>query len=123
MTLTRFADAFSRGDVASLAALLAEDFVGHVTTADGTARTVDRDGYIQSVRAMDVESAHLQLAVPNAVEIAPGQVLAMIEVHAARRGMTLHNFSGQLARVRDGRLTELWMVEALPDESARFWRS
>jgi hypothetical protein len=45
----------------------------------------------------------------------------MVEVHAARRGLTLHNFSGQLAAVRDGTITELWMVDALPEESDRFW--
>ena len=35
--------------------------------------------------------------------------------------MTLHNFSGQLAAVNNGKLTELWMVEALPAESDEFW--
>jgi ketosteroid isomerase-like protein len=122
-TLAAFIDAFGRGDLDSLAALLADDFVGHLTTADGGVRAVDRDGYIQSIRAMDVGSARLRLAVPNVVEVAPGHVLAMIEVHAARRGLTLHNFSGQLATVRDDTITELWMVDARPEESDRFWAS
>ena len=34
-TLTSFVDAFGRGDLDALTALLADDFVGHVTTADG----------------------------------------------------------------------------------------
>jgi hypothetical protein len=55
------------------------------------------------------------------VEVEPGRVLVMVEVHAARRGRTLHNFSGQLASVRAGRITSLWMVDALPAASDRFW--
>ena len=35
-TLTSFVDAFGRGDLDALTALLADDFVGHVTTADKT---------------------------------------------------------------------------------------
>ena len=120
-TLTSFVDAFGRGDLDALTALLADDFVGHVTTADGGVRTADRDGYLASVRAMDVTSANLQLDLPNVVEIEPGRILAMVEVHAARHGQTLHNFSGQLATVRDGAISELWMVDALPEESDRFW--
>ena len=47
----------------------------------------------------------------------------MVVVHAERGGRSLHNFSGQLATVRDGLITELWMVDALPAESDRFWSS
>jgi len=120
-TLTAFVGAFGSGDLDALAALLSHDFVGHVTTADGNVRAVDRDGYVASVRAMDVLSANLRLEVPNVVEIEPGRILAMVEVHADRHGRTLHNFSGQLATVRDGTISELWMVDALPEESDRFW--
>jgi ketosteroid isomerase-like protein len=120
-TLTAFVAAFGRGDLDAMRSLLAADFVGHVTTADGGVRDVDREGYVASVAAMDVPTANLRLEVPNIVEIPPGRVLVMIEVHAARRGLTLHNFSGQLATVRGGTITELWMVDALPAESDRFW--
>jgi ketosteroid isomerase-like protein len=120
-TVTEFVDAFGRNDPDALLAVLADDFTGHVTTADGGTREVDRDGYAASVRAMDVGTANLQLTVPNVVEVGPGRVLVMVEVHAARGGRTLHNFSGQLLTVRDGRVTDLWMVEALPEQSDRFW--
>jgi ketosteroid isomerase-like protein len=119
--LTAFVDAFARGDLDAMRSLLAADFVGHVTTADGGVRDVDREGYVASVAAMDVATANLRLDVPDIVEIPPGRVLVMVEVHAARRGLTLQNFSGQLATVRDGTITELWMVDALPEESDRFW--
>jgi hypothetical protein len=94
---------------------------GHVATADGGTREVDRDSYVTSVRAMDVGTANLQLTVPNVVEVEPGRVLVTVEVHAARGARTLHTFSGPLLTVRDGRITGLWMVDALPEESDRFW--
>jgi hypothetical protein len=71
---------------------------------------------------MDVPTAHLRLDIPNVVEIEPGRVLVMVEVHAQRDGRTLHNFSGQLATVVDGKLSEIWMVDALPAESDDFWQ-
>jgi len=71
---------------------------------------------------MDVPTAHLRLDIPNVVEIEPGRVLVMVEVHAQRAGRTLHNFSGQLATVVDGKLSEIWMVDALPAESDDFWQ-
>ncbi len=117
----RFIRAFEAGDVAVLGELLAPDFVGHVTTADAGARTVDRDAYLDSVRAMDVPTANLELEVPNIVDVDAHRVLVMVVVHARRSDRTLHNFSGQLATVNNGKLTELWMVEALPAESDGFW--
>ena len=116
-----FIGTFGRADLDGMRVLLADDFVGHVTTADGGVREVDRDAYLASVQAMDVGSANLRLTVPNVVEVEPGRVLVMVEVHATRDGRTLHNFSGQLATVRDGRITSLWMVDALPEESDTFW--
>ncbi len=119
--VTSFIRAFERGDLDALGDLLGEDFVGHVTTADGGVREVDRAGYLESVRSMDVPSANLRLDVANIVEVGSGRVLVMVEVRAQRDGKTLHNFSGQLATVVDGKLGELWMVEALPAESDSFW--
>jgi ketosteroid isomerase-like protein len=120
-TVHRFVRAFEAGDLASLGDLLADDFVSHVTAADGGVRDLDRAHYLDAVRAMDVTSASLKLDVPTSVDVGAGRVLVMVEVHAQRGDAVLHNFSGQLATVVDGKLTELWMVEALPAVSERFW--
>jgi hypothetical protein len=42
-------------------------------------------------------------------------------VRAERQGRTLHNFAGFLTRVAEGRITELWMVDAKPASSDEFW--
>lgn len=120
-TVMAFVEAFGSNDLDALVAVLADDFGGHVTTADGGTRTVDRDSYVASVRAMDVGTANLRLTVPNVVEVEPGRVLVMVEVRAERGGRALHNFSGQLLTVRGGQVTDLWMTDALPEESDRFW--
>ena len=117
----RFVVAAQEGDGAAMEALMNEDFVGYVTTADAGVRTATRADYVASIGAMDVATSGLRLGIPNGMAVGHDRVLAMIEVHAARNSRTLHNFSGQLATVREGRITELWMVEALPAESVAFW--
>ncbi len=120
-TVRGFLEAFATADIEGLGRWLGDDFVGHVTSSDGGSRVTDRRGYLDSVRAMDVATAGLRLDVPNVVEVEPGRVLVMVEVHASRDGRSLHNFSAQLVTVREGTIRELWMVEALPAESDAFW--
>ena len=117
----RFVEAFGSGDLEGLRSLLADDFVGHVTTACGGTREVSASEYIESVAQMDVGTASLRLDLPDVTRIDDDTVLAMVEVHASRHGRTLHNFSAQLARMAGDRLAELWMVEAEPAESDAFW--
>ena len=46
----------------------------------------------------------------------------MVEVRARRRGdKTLHNFAAHLLRIVDGRVVEMFMVDAKPAESDAFW--
>lgn len=116
-----FVQAVAANDLDGMRALMAEGFTGYITDADGGTRQVDRDGYVAAIEAMDVPTADLRMDLIDTTLVGDDQVLVMVEVHAARGGRTLHNFSGQLARVVDGRLTDLWMVDALPAESDAFW--
>ena len=68
-----------------------------------------------------LEGAEGHVDVVQVVPIAADRMLTMIEVHAARKGRTLHNFAAFLTRVDDGRIAELWMVDAKPAESDAFW--
>jgi ketosteroid isomerase-like protein len=56
------------------------------------------------------------------VDVDEVRTLAMVEIRAERDGRTLHNFAGFLVVVRDGVISELWMVDAKPAESDLFWR-
>ena len=121
--VTALVDAFGRLDVKAMTAHLAPDVEAYITNAQGGADRIEgRDELLARIGAVDYGAAQLTIEVTNTVEPAPGQVLAMAEVHAsAPSGEELHNFAGHLCSVSDGRITEWWMVEALPAESDRFW--
>ncbi len=113
---------FVAGDSAAVARHLSADLVAHVTDPDGSTReVVGAQAYAAIVDAMDPASADLRIDVPQITTIEPGLVMAMFEVHAARHGRTLHNFSGQLFRFAGDLIDRIWMVEALPQASDDFW--
>ena len=49
------------------------------------------------------------------------QALVMTEVRARRGDRTLQNFAAHLLRVADGKIVEMYMVDAKPAESDEFW--
>jgi len=115
-----FFDAYGNGDFAAVRSVLADDLVAYVTNANGGVDLVEgRDGYME--RLPDLRAARGRLGITQVVEIDSEQVLTMIEIRASRKGRDLHNFASFLARIRDGRITHLWMVEALPAHSEEFW--
>ena len=118
-----FIAAFAAVDADAMGALLDEGVAAHITNAQGGADRIEgRDELLARIGAVDYGAAQLTIEVTSTVEPSPGQVLAMAEVHAsAPSGEKLHNFAGHLCSVSDGRITEWWMVEALPAESDRFW--
>jgi hypothetical protein len=69
----------------------------------------------------DLQAAEGSLRVTQVVEIDAQRALAMVEIRARRGGRNLHNFAAFLARVGDGQIAELWMVDALPEYSDEFW--
>lgn len=116
----RFFEAYGNGDLATVRSATADELVAYVTNADGGVDVVEgRERYIE--RLPDLRSAAGQLAITQIVEIAAQQVLTMVEIRASRKGRDLHNFAAFLARVRDGQVTQLWMVEAQPAHSDEFW--
>lgn len=121
-TVIDLVQAFACGDSAAVKSRLADGLVAHVTQSDGSTRqVVGSANYAAIVDAMDPLSANLQMEIPQIMTIEPGLVMAMFEVHAARYGRRLHNFSGQLFRFDGEVIDRIWMVEALPRESDEFW--
>lgn len=66
-----------------------------------------------------IPTAALRIDVIDTTLVGDDHVLVMVEVHAVRNGRTPHNHSGHLARVDDGRITDLWMVDAFDGERVR----
>ena len=78
-----------------------------------------RDAYME--RLPDLRAAGGSISVAQALPIDDDWVLAMIEIRAERGGRTLHNYAAFLLRFSEARVTEMWMVDALPEDSAEFW--
>ena len=119
----RFLEAFSAADFDRMRVALADDLVAHITNAEGGVDTVvGREAYLSRVEAMDLPSARfsVELTQPPVV-VEPDQVLVMVEVHAQRRGRSLHNFAAHLLRISGGSIAEWRMVDAKPAESDEFW--
>jgi ketosteroid isomerase-like protein len=123
-TTRRFLQAFSDADFAAMRSLLADDARAYITNAQGGVDRVDgADAYLARVAAMDLPSADFAVTLTQLTDVAPEQVLVMVEIRARRGGRSLHNYAAHLLTIRAGRITELRMVEAKPAESARFWSS
>ena len=115
-----FVAAHDAGDRDRMRALLSDDVVGYVTTADADLERVDgADEYI--ARLPSPPDAELTLRVTQSLEIAVDQALTMVEVRASRGDRELHDFGAFVSRVRDDRIAEVWMVDALPAVSYEFW--
>ena len=72
-------------------------------------------------RLPDLEGADLSTAVTQIVAIDDERVMTMIEIKAERGERTLHSFAAFLARVSNGQVVGLWMVDAKPAYSDEFW--
>jgi ketosteroid isomerase-like protein len=112
-------EAYGAGDLDTMRSLLAEDVTAHITNADaGVDRVEGRESFM--LRLPDLEGAELSRGITQIVAIDEERVITMIEVKAQRKG-TLHNFAAFLARVSNGQVAELWMVDARPAYSDEFW--
>jgi SnoaL-like domain len=116
-------EAFCAADTQRMRSLLADDLRAYITNREGGVDEVGAEDYLRRVAAMDLPSAQLSLAVTQMITPRPEMIIAMVEVRAARGGRTLHNHAAHCLFVRDGLVTEWWMVEALPAESDAFWSS
>jgi len=113
-------EAFGAGDRDAMRVLLADDLVAFVTNAEGGADRVEgADAYL--ARVPEGLDATYSATVTQVVTVDDAQVLGMVEIKAERKGKTLHNHAGFLARVDGGRISGLWMVDALPEYSDEFW--
>ena len=121
--IERFLDLFNSGDLAAMSDVLADDAVAYITGPDGEPMVLNgASSYTAALEAMhlaDVDYAVTLTQQP--VMVGDDQVLIMVEVRATRDAKTLHNFAAHLLRISDGRVVELFMVDAKPAESDAFW--
>ena len=119
-----FIEAFGQADYQKMSDLLANDVESYVTNAQGGVDRVDgRDAYMQNIKAFDYAKVRPAVTITQILTVKPGQVMAMVEIKAERKGRKLHNFAAFLMNVRDARISQMRMVEALPAYSDAFWNA
>lgn len=117
-----FIEAFNAGNLPAMAESLAEDLLADVTQGDGSTRKVNgRDAYMTLIEQLDIPTVQPKLTISQIAEISAEQVMLMIEVRASRKGRKLHNFAAYLVTVKNQKMQQIWMVEALPAQSDAFW--
>lgn len=121
--LGRFLDAFNSGDLGAMRAALADDAVAFVTGPDGNPVRLDgADLYVAALGAMDLKNADYSVELTQApMLVGDDQALIMTEVRARRGERSLQNFAAHLLRVAEGKIVEMYMVDAKPAESDAFW--
>lgn len=119
----QFIEAFSAADFPRMRALLADDLVAYITSADGGIDQIrGRDEYLSRLDAMDLPSAKFSVRpTQQPVEVELDLILLMVEIRAQRRERSLHNYAAHLLRIADGQIIEWRMVDAKPAESDAFW--
>ncbi|MEM8561987.1 MAG: nuclear transport factor 2 family protein [Pseudomonadota bacterium] len=118
-----FIEALDAANISALQNYLSEDLVSDVTQPDGSVATlVGRSNYIDAIEAMDLPVVRPSIKATQIAPVSDEQVLVMIEVRAIRKNHTLHNCAAFLMNVVAGSISRIWMVEALPAESDRFWK-
>jgi ketosteroid isomerase-like protein len=116
-----FFQAYADGDRDRAASLLAENVTAYITNAEAGIDTVTgRDDYM--ARVPDLQEAGGTATVTQVVGVDDERAMTMVEIKVPdRKGKSLHNHAAFLARVAEGEISELWMVEALPAYSDEFW--
>ena len=131
MTLSpsEFADhlirAMVESDMAWIDRAVDRDIRAYITNETGGSDVVTgHDAFMARFPDFASMAERFSARITQLHEIDEQSVMVMVEIEAARSGMTLHNFAACLLRITErGTLIEYRMVEALPQYSDRFWGS
>ena len=116
----RLFECYAEGDLDGFRGLLADDLVAYITNADaGVDEVRGADAYM--ARLPDVRAVGGELRITQILPVDDERVMTMVEIRAERGGRQLHNFAAFLAEVQAGRVSRLWMIDALPAYSDEFW--
>ena len=116
-----FIAAYSSVDEVVINHCLDSNWVFYATTKEGGVSRLDgAEAFVQNCRDIDVASVAPQLNITQITSFGD-QVMCMVEVHAAKGDLTLHNFSAFLFTIKENKIVEGRMVEALPAPSDAFW--
>lgn len=118
-----FIDAYSQQDSDKIKPFLADNIVAYIANKPGQLdKVVGQQQFIDRHQQMKTSGVKLQLTVPQIITINAGKVMVMMNVEAEREVEKMHNHAAYLLIAIDSKLSELWMVDALPQYSDHFWK-
>lgn len=122
-TALDFVQAYGELDMQKIEACLADNVVAHITNKHAEVdNIVGRKAYMQRQAESNTTGVDAKLTVPQIITINTGQVMLMVNIEVTRGKKTMHNHAAFLLTVIDNKITEMWMVEALPAHSDSFWK-
>lgn len=106
---------------------IAEDVTAHITTPKGGSDQIQgkTDFLNRFHTSMDISHVTGNINITQLLTIRPEeQFLVMVEIKAFRSDTkkSLHNFAAYLINIKDLKIKDFWMVEALPAYSTEFWK-
>lgn len=122
-TMLDFVQAYAELDMTKIESFLADEIVAYITNKQAELdKVVGRKAYMLRQAESNIDGVKIQLTVPQIITVSTGQVMLMVDVEVQRSEKSMHNHAAYLATVIDHKITELWMVEALPSQSDSFWK-
>lgn len=123
LIVTDFINSFTSGDFGKVKDLLAENVTAYITNADAKVNELKGPLAFMASIPNDILTIKPKVAITQLLSINSNQILVMVEVKAQRKGKELHNHAAYLMNVNEDKISEIWMVEALPAYSDEFWKS
>lgn len=118
-----FINSFSKGSFTKVEKLLAKNVISYITNAEAKVNKLrGRAGFMGSIPS-DITTVKPKVKITQILSVKRNQVLVMVDIKAKRKGKKLHNHAAYLINVKNGKITEIWMVDALPAYSDKFWKS
>jgi ketosteroid isomerase-like protein len=110
-------DAFARGDIPTLRALFAPDFVWHVSSPKRFAG--DRHGWSEFQDYLGLlrrETGGTMRMEPFELFANDAYAVALLRISRSRLGGSVSNFAAQVVRFEDGLVVEGWFLDENPYE-------
>jgi len=121
--VSNFISSFSIGDQAKTTSFLDENVISYITNSDRMAKKLQSRSEFMTSIPNDLSTIKPTVTITQTLSVKRNLVLTMTEVKAERKGKKLHNHAAYLMKVRNKKITHIWMVDALPAYSDQFWKS
>jgi hypothetical protein len=122
--VTLFFQYFTDNNLQALEQQMSPEAQSYITRQDGGVfQLTTCKAFIENIQNMHIERVDELCLQPTQIAVInKNSLLAMVEIKAKLKDHQLHNFSAFLITFEHDLIVEIRMVEALPEQSAKFWQ-